>query len=67
VHNDYGPPLTVDDSHHGATIVGSSGGGPQMRLETGRGAVTARKASTEDVTFPNLPTPPAAPKAPLKQ
>jgi len=67
VHNDYGPPLTVDDSHHGATIVGSSGGGPQMRLETGRGAVTARKASAEDVTFPNLPTPPAAPKAPLKQ
>ena len=67
VHNDFGPPLTVDDSHHGATIAGSSGSGPQMRLETGRGAVTVRKASSEDVTFPNIPTPPSAPKAPLKQ
>src|SRR6266849_5376711 len=63
VHNDFGPPLTVDDSHHGATIAGSSGSGPQMRLETGRGAVTVRKASSEDVTFPNIPTPPSAPKA----
>jgi DUF4097 and DUF4098 domain-containing protein YvlB len=67
VHNDFGPPLTVDDSHRGATIAGSTGSGPQLRLETGRGAVTVRKASAEDVTFPNLPTPPSAPKAPLKQ
>src|SRR5713226_688196 len=67
VHNDFGPPLSVDDSHHGATIAGSSGSGPQMRLETGRGAVTVRKASSEDVTFPKIPTPPSAPKAPLKQ
>src|SRR5260370_277248 len=66
VHNDYGSPLTVDESHHGATIVGASGSGPQMRLETGRGAVTVPKASSEDVTFPNIPTPPPAPKGPLK-
>jgi hypothetical protein len=67
VHNDYGSPLAVDDSHRGATIEGSSGSGPQLRLETGRGTVTVRKAGAEDVTFPNIPTPPSAPKAPLKQ
>jgi DUF4097 and DUF4098 domain-containing protein YvlB len=67
VHNDFGAPLTVDDSHRGATIAGASGSGPQMRLETGRGAVTVRKASSEDVTFPNIPTPPSAPKTPISQ
>ncbi len=67
VHNDYGDPLKIDDSHRGATIAGSSGSGPQLRLETGRGTVTVRKASSEDVTFPNIPTPPTAPKAPIKQ
>jgi hypothetical protein len=58
----------VDESHRGATIIGNSGG-PQVRLETGRGAVTVRKAGTEDVTFPNIPSPPNAPgvpKPPLK-
>ncbi len=64
-HNDFGAPLTVDESNRGATIVGNSGG-PQFRLETGRGAVTVRKASAEDVTFPNIPSLPDAPKPPLK-
>jgi DUF4097 and DUF4098 domain-containing protein YvlB len=64
-HNDYGTPLTVDESNRGATIVGTTGG-PQLRLETGRGAVTVRRAGSEDVTFPNIPTPPEAPKPPLK-
>jgi hypothetical protein len=73
VHNDFGSPLTVDEGNRGATIVGATGGSPQpvLRLETGRGAVTVRKATAgEDVTFPNLPTPPNppnAPKAPIKQ
>jgi hypothetical protein len=65
-HNDYGGPLTVDESHRGATIQGSNGGGPQIRLETGRGAVTVRRASEEETTFPNIPTPPTPPKQPLK-
>lgn len=68
VHNDYGSPLTVDEAHRGATISGVSGGGPQVRLETGRGAVTVRKASAEDaVTFPSIPTPPKAPPVPIRQ
>jgi DUF4097 and DUF4098 domain-containing protein YvlB len=69
VHNDFGAPLRVDESTHGATIVGGSGG-PQLRLETGRGAVTVRKASADEVTFPNIPSQPDAPKpprAPIKE
>ena len=60
VHNDFGSPLRVDETNHGATITGGSGG-PQLRLETGRGAVTVRKAIAEEMTFPNIPS------APLKQ
>jgi DUF4097 and DUF4098 domain-containing protein YvlB len=71
-HNDFGAPLRVDETGRGATIVGGSGG-PQLRLETGRGAVTVRKASADELTFPNTPSlpeapePPKAPKTPIKQ
>jgi DUF4097 and DUF4098 domain-containing protein YvlB len=71
--NDYGDPLREDTSGRGASVVGSTGGGgPEMRLETGRGSVTVRKASAEDTTtFPDIPSatpkppnPPSAPKPP---
>jgi DUF4097 and DUF4098 domain-containing protein YvlB len=65
--NDYGDPLRVQESGHGQIISGSTGGGPQLRLDTGRGSVSVRKASSEDVTFPNIPsvpTPPSPPKPP---
>jgi DUF4097 and DUF4098 domain-containing protein YvlB len=64
--NDYGDPLREDALGHGATIAGTTGAGPQLRLETGRGTVTVRKASAEDATttFPDIPSAPSAPKAP---
>jgi DUF4097 and DUF4098 domain-containing protein YvlB len=55
VHNDFGGPLRVDENERGATIVGGSGG-PQLRLETGRGAVTVRKANAEEQS--DTPAPP---------
>jgi hypothetical protein len=64
-HNDFGAPLAVEESHRGATIVGNNGGS-QLRLETGRGAVTVRKANADEVTFPNIPSAPNAPNPPLK-
>jgi len=67
VHNDYGDPLKIDESHRGATITGVSGSGPQVRLETGRGSVTVRKASGDEVTFPSIPTPPKSPPAAIRQ
>jgi hypothetical protein len=71
--NEYGDPLREDPAGHGATIVGSAGAGPEMRLETGRGSVTVRKATAEDASTPpevpsapSLPKPPKPPNAPLK-
>jgi DUF4097 and DUF4098 domain-containing protein YvlB len=65
-HNDFGGPLRVDETSRGQTIVGGSGG-PQIRLETGRGAVTVRKANADELNFPSLPNTPDAPKAPIRQ
>ena len=48
-HNEYGSPLKVAEENHGGTILGSSGDGPRLVFETGRGSVTARKAIHEDL------------------
>ena len=69
--NDYGDPLRDQEAGHGgATIAGSTGAGPQLRLETGRGSVTVRKASGDETTtfpdIPSVPKPPKPPSAPLK-
>jgi len=64
-NNEYGDPLREDSSGRGATIEGNNGGGPQLRLETGRGSLTIRKASADETTtFPDIPSAPAAPAAP---
>lgn len=65
-HNDFGAPLRVDETSRGQTIVGGTGG-PQVRLETGRGAVTVRKANADELNFPSLPNAPEPPKAPIRQ
>ena len=69
--NDYGEPLREEEAGHGgATIAGSTGAGPQLRVETGRGSVTVRKASGDETTtfpdIPSVPKPPKPPSAPLK-
>lgn len=64
--NEYGEPLREEEVGHGNTIAGSTGGGPQLRLETGRGSVNVHKASGEEsTTFPDIPSaPPKPPKPP---
>jgi hypothetical protein len=62
--NEYGEPLREEESGRGAIIAGSSGAGPQLRLETGRGSVTVRKANAEDATVPDIPSVPNAPSVP---
>jgi len=62
--NDYGEPLREEESGRGNVIQGSTGGGPELRLETGRGSVTVRKAAAGDDTFPDIPSTPAPPKLP---
>lgn len=66
VNNEYGDGVHEDTSGHGGAIVGSTGGGPQLRLETGRGTVTVRKAGEENIVVvpetPSTPNPPKTPK-----
>jgi DUF4097 and DUF4098 domain-containing protein YvlB len=57
-HNDFGSPLAVEEDHRGATVLGSTGAGPRMHLETGRGTVTVRKATIEDEKAPEEPAKP---------
>lgn len=70
--NEYGDPLHQENSDHGATISGGSGAGPELRLETGRGSITVRKAGPEETTefseppAPGAPAPPASPAKPVK-
>jgi hypothetical protein len=72
--NDYGDAVREDESNHRAAVVGNTGGGPELRLETGRGNVTVRKATAEDTTTPpditnappKPPKPPSPPNPPLK-
>jgi Toastrack DUF4097 len=66
IHNDFGTPLVADETSRGGTISGNNGG-PQIRLETGRGAVTVRKANTDEVTFPDIPSQPKTPGEAIKQ
>ena len=65
-HNDFGAPLVVDETSHGGSIAGNNGG-PQIRLETGRGTLTVRKATGDEVTFPDIPSQPKTPGEAIKQ
>ncbi len=65
--NDYGDPLREDESNHRASVLGTTGPGPELRLETGRGSVTVRKGSAEETTtLPDVPGAPSLPKPPSR-
>lgn len=64
VNNDYGDGLHEESSGNSASIEGSTGAGPQLRLQTGRGTVTVSKASSEDVI--TVPDNSQKPPQPLK-
>jgi len=62
--NEYGDPLHQEESGRGNVIQGNTGGGPELRLETGRGSLTVRKANADEPTVPETPIAPKSPKAP---
>ncbi|HZU25621.1 MAG TPA: DUF4097 family beta strand repeat-containing protein [Bryobacteraceae bacterium] len=70
VHNEYGGPLTAQESEPGGRISGGAPGAPEIRVTTDRGTLTVRKATGEEaeVTFPDIPSrpekPPKAPQPP---
>jgi hypothetical protein len=68
VENEYGDPLRVvaesgRDRDHAATLAGVVGQGPRIKLTTGRGTLTVRKASGSETGL-RTPPPPAPPKPP---
>ncbi len=64
IENDWGSPLNTQNSGRGGIISGTIGSGPSLRLNTDRGTITVRKATTEDAeSLPN-PQPPKPPKPP---
>ena len=48
IENDFGGDLTETNSGHGAQLKGSVGSGPDLMLETTRGTITLRKASSDE-------------------
>ena len=64
VSNGFGAPLKLEnDSRRGATLRGSTGGGPAVNVQTDRGQVTVRKAVPDEPKPPAPPAPPQPPKA----
>jgi len=65
VHNEFGAPLATSEVGDGASISGSAGNGPSLRLQTDRGSVTVRKSNASDGDEPSAA--PAAPAPPTRQ
>jgi DUF4097 and DUF4098 domain-containing protein YvlB len=73
--NEFGSPLSTDQSGHGGTIRGGNGG-PTVNLRVDRGAITVRRSSGDEAGFvpPPMPErppivelpppPPSAPRVP---
>jgi len=62
--NDYDPQLKVVSEDHGGKISGSTGTGPEIKLNTNRGSLTLRKMSAAEAASVEAPAVPKAPKAP---
>jgi DUF4097 and DUF4098 domain-containing protein YvlB len=63
--NDYGAPLVQEHDGHSATIKGTVGDGPMVRLTAHRGSIEVRKEGTDsNGDAPNPPAPPKSPKSP---
>lgn len=63
INNDLGESLKQRTEGGGATLEGSIGNGPELKLETGRGSITLQKADAP-VLAPPMPSMPSMPKMP---
>jgi hypothetical protein len=64
IENEFGGDLTETPEGHGARLKGAIGVGPDLSLETTRGTITLRKASSDD--HPAVKPPPPVPAAPRR-
>jgi DUF4097 and DUF4098 domain-containing protein YvlB len=81
IENEFGQPLQLETAGKGAKLTGMVGGGPDLNLATGRGAIIVRKATAADLQPPVTtharpddaddveaePKSPKAPKAPSRE
>lgn len=67
IDNDYGSPFKVTENGRASSLSGSTGGGPEVRVEVDRGEIRIRKSGMEELPrAPEAPKLPAAPKTPLE-
>jgi hypothetical protein len=66
--NDFGPPIQKEVAGTTATLKGTAGDGPMIRITADHGSVSVRKEGTapsaRGLELPHLPTPPAVPPVP---
>ncbi len=72
IQNDYGPPLQATEDnrehhgeHRGASLKGTVGQGPELKLTTERGLIKVRKASAQDEQEQEIRRSPRAPVPPI--
>lgn len=66
LQNEFGDVLKVKDIEGGGTIAGMVGQGPEIKLNTGRGAISLRKGALEAIRAGGPPAPPPPPGPPKK-
>ncbi len=67
VENDFSEKLMLETRNRGGQITGSTGPGPEIRLQTARGELTLRKSTVSEAPAtakPPSPKPPKTPPAP---
>jgi DUF4097 and DUF4098 domain-containing protein YvlB len=62
--NDYGPPIESQTEGRTATLRGTVGNGPVIRITSERGSVSVRKEGNAGAGVPDAPRPPDAPAPP---
>ncbi|MBM3752709.1 MAG: DUF4097 domain-containing protein [Acidobacteria bacterium] len=67
IDNDYGAPFKAHEDGRASSLSGSTGGGPEVRVEVERGEIRIRKSGVDDApAAPATPKAPVAPKTPLE-
>ncbi|MBI3210883.1 MAG: DUF4097 family beta strand repeat protein [Candidatus Solibacter usitatus] len=66
LRNDFGVPLRQDREGKGGSVRGTTGVGPQIRVKTGRGAVSVRRVGSESPANILPKTLPKAPEVPAR-
>jgi hypothetical protein len=64
IENEFGDVLKQSADGNRNTLIGSTGQGPELKLQSGRGSVRVRKGSPAEFVRPPAPLPPPKPPSP---